>query len=702
MRRQVNGLRGLAVFAALLAMGAAPAAPSYLGIERAIDGVREGLAAKGAAPQPNAPGWSAFFDALKAELAAYGAATTEDARLRSLGRLHGMSGALRGVSWAPAAGVREALREWLAPRVKLAWAGRRLVDSVNQLPATPNPATVGNRDRWVKFVGDDLGEALRTYEGAQTVRDRRAALTRVYGALNSLQGGNQSHPWGPSQALQSALDDLFNRPNFDVTADPSALSPALNTNIVESGPIEFKGNLSYVMAGPKLAFGLMPSDEGIAFYNTQALSTVTPIRGFQQQLAADRQGKKAAKLYQFAATSRDSSQLTITAILRPSGLAVAPGYLHNITATVNSSPIEGKGLGRFVAALVGLDQGKITNKVYQAAIGKIVQGVVQGASELGQIKAAQGAAQRNAQLSRALVGNDTLRVKNLEITGLSLRSRPEYALVGGTLRWLGAAEQVGADAPRPPSLASYEPGLTADIHLASVATNMARGYLQTPQSQEAENLLIVTRKVPPGAPAGQGVSTTPNADFAAFNRAIEETKAADDPGVMAIRVKRPGHSPEFSADRDGLLVALVHDFQIEVAAPPNAARGGLAGPPAKIYRITAPTAEFSLSIKVTPPSAGAGGEAHISGRVEAFDPGPGAQVYAILDDESKPTPLPAFTNAVALNVAAGKIKGRPFDVPLGVGAIPGYNLTKVSALDPSGWLRVVLTPNGQPLRVAAH
>ncbi len=672
-----------------IALLGADAAPSYLGVERAIEGVRSDWAKAGTTPQPNAPGWNAFFDAVTAEFARYGAARTEDDRLRSLGRLHQLSTALQGVSWGPGARVHEALREWLQPRVRLAWAGRQLTDSVSG----------GNRDGWVRFVGSDLADAMGSYEGATTVRDRQAALKRVYAALNALQSGNQARPWTPSLTLQAALSALFNRPNLDVTADAAALSPALNTNVVESGPIEFKGNLSYVTAGPKIAFGLLPSDEGIAFYNTQALTTVTPIRGFQQQLASDPKGKKAAKLYQFSATSFDSSQLTITAILRPSGLAVAPGYLHNIAATVNSTPIAGKGFGRLIASLVGLNQGKITNKVYQAAIGKIVDGVVQGAAELGQIKAAQAAAQKNAQLSRALVGNNTLQIRNIAITGLSLRSRPEYALVGGTLLWPGAGEQVGADTPQPPTLAGYQPGVTADIHLTSVMTNLARGFLQSPDAQATRNLMIVTRKVPPGAPPGQGIVATRNADFASFNKAIQETSAAKDPKVLALRVKRPGRSPEFAADRNGQIVAIVHDFLIEV---PNVGGGGggLAGPAARIYRITAPAAEITLSFKVAPPAPGQ--PLHFSGRVEAFDPGPDAQVFAIREDETKANPLPAFINRIALNLFAGKLKGQPIDVPLGLGALPGYTLTDVSALDPSGWIRVVLYPNGQPLRVAAQ
>ena len=692
MRNRGTWLWGMA---ALALIGAAPAAPSYLGIDRTIEKVRADWTKPGAAPQPNAPGWNAFFDAVRGDLAAYGAAKTDDDRLKFLGRLYQESAALAGVSWAPAGEVREGLRSWLRPRVKLAWAERHLTDAVKALPPAADDAAKGNRDRWVGFVQNDLGTALQSYEGAGTVKERQEALKQVYAALHALDEGNKARPWGYSLALKAALDDLYNRPNLDATADVASLSPALNTNIVTSGPIDFKGQRSYVTAGPKTGFGLLPSGDGILFYNSQALTNVTPISGYQQQVASDPKGKRAAKLYQFNATSTDHAELTITAILRPSGVAVAPSYRHNVAAAVSSNPIQGKGLGRAVASVVGLNQGKITDKVYEASVGKIVQGVADGAAELGQIKAAEGAAQKNAQLANVLVGNNTARVKDVEITGLSLASRTEGAVIGGTVRWLGAPEQVGADAPQPPALETYQGGVTADIHLSSILTNLARGYIQSPNVQGVENLLIVTKKLPPGAPPAEGIATTRNADYATFLKAAEESAAANDPKVLAVRVKRPGRSPEFAADKDGHLVAIVHDFLLEVPAPASAARGGLAGPAARIYRITAPDAEFDIEFHVEPVTPS--GPLRLAGKIVGFDPGPKAQVYALNASETEATPLPAFTNSLVLSVFGNKLKGQPIDVPLGNLNLPGFALTGVSPLDPSGWIRFNLMPNGAPV-----
>ncbi len=95
-----------------------------------------------------------------------------------------------------------------------------------------------------------------------------------------------------------------------------------------------KGYVSQVTAGPKTGFGLLPSDDGIAFFNSQLFTSVTPVQDFQNQIASDAQGQRAAKLYHFDATSYDWAELTITTVLRDSGLQIAPSYRHNINAAI--------------------------------------------------------------------------------------------------------------------------------------------------------------------------------------------------------------------------------------------------------------------------------------------------------------------------------------------------------------------------------
>lgn len=673
-----------------VALGAAPATPTYTSIDAKIARVQQAWAAPGATPDPNAPGWNGLFDVVRKELVAYTNAKTEDDGLRALGRLYQISNALNATAWAPAAEIRNELRAWLRPRVALAWASRQLVQSVNGLPAASDAGAQGNRERWVQFVGSDLGNALRDYEGASEVRNRRAALGRVQAALNSLQANNQSSPWGPSIQLQTALNDLFNAPNLQATADAAVVSPRLANYVVESGPITRNGQTAYVTAGPFLGFGLMASDDGIMFYNRQALSSVTPINGFQQQVSRDPQGQRAAKLYQFGATSTDQSVLTVIAVLRPSGIQLFPQSTHNTNATVGSSPQPGKGFPRAIASLIGLNQYKITQKVHEGAIGQIRQQVDQGSREEAAERTAVRAAQTNAQLRNVFVGPNTLAVKDFEVDALRLRSRPEFVIVDGLVKWRGGPNQAGADSPRPSQFLAANSGVSTDVHLPSVATNLAAGYFTTPQLQGVTNVMVQTKDVPPGTPPAQAAQVTQNADFPTFSKAVQDAQAANNPKVQALRLRRPGRAPEFSSDRDGNLVALVYDFALEVPAPPGSAKGGFGTPPAKIYRFEAPNAEFIVSLKMSPDPAG--GPARLVARVENFDPGPGNRVIAINDNEDQGVPMNGLAANFAFLAFANRLRGQSFDAPIDRLKLPGFALSTVSPIDPTGWMRVVLTP----------
>jgi hypothetical protein len=686
-RRNVWGFL-LAMGSLGIGLGAAPAAPSYHAVERSIDAIRKSWSQPGAPAQPNAAGWNAFFDALRDELRQYSTAPTENDRLVSLNRIYQFSVALRGTAWRSGQELREELRTWLRPRVRLAWAERRLVESVRGLAPPATSAARSNRERWISFIDNDLGAALRQYDAATTVLQRQVALKRVYAALNALQAKNRTSPWVPSAQLEAALSDLYNLPNLDISADVATLAPALSADVVQTGPIEHKGYISMVTAGPKTGFGLLPSDDGIAFYNKQMSASATPIWDFQNQMQRDPRGRRATKLYQFTATSYDTSEVTAVAVLRPSGLSVLPLQSHSTDAVITSFKQPGKGFARFVAAAIGFNQPKITQKVYEGAIGQIRQNVVTEGAEVAQEKSAQATAQKNAQLARFLIGGDALAFRNLLITGLSLRSLPTNALIGGKLQWQGAQEQVGADAVQPAKLAAPDPGVSADLHLSSILTSLTRGYLQSDAVRGLENLMIVTRKVPPNAPPRQGIEVARNADFGTFLKAVDAAQAANDPKVLAVRIKRPGRSPEFAADANGFLVALVHDFLIEIPVPPSARAGSFASPPARVYRITAPDAEFVISFKVTPQTQTA--PIRLAGRIEGFDPGPGATVYAINEDESKAQPLTAFTSTFVLGIFRAKIQGQPIDFPLSNLQLRGFAINNVLPLDPSGWIRVNL------------
>ena len=565
---------GMGVVSAVSA--AAPATPSYQGVEQTIETIHQAWSKPGARPQPNRPGWDALFDSVLNDLRSYTKAENETERLAALDHLYQISGAISAVAWQPAASLRDEVREWLRPRVRLAWARRRLSETVQALPATSDPNVQANRARWVDFVRNDLGKALREYDAAATVAQRRAALARIHESLDSLKQRNKQRPWWPSSELEAAVNDLFNRPNIDVSADANTVAPLFNANLVETGPVLRKGYLSQVTAGPKTGFGLLPSNDGIAFYNSQLYTTVTPIWDFQNQVASNPQGQRAIKLYQFSATTYDWAELTITTVLKSSGLEISPSYRHSIDAGIGAAPTEGGGLGRAIASLIGMNQERIRAKVYEGSIGEFRQRIPVEAQEEGAERIAAQTATRNADLRLlGLLGNGALAIRDFLITQLSMRSQPAGVSVGGVLQWQGAPGQAGADAPLPQKMATIEPGIAAGVHLGSLLTSLAAGAYQREQVQSVQNLMIAIRDVPPGTPPREAVTVTKNVDFATFAKAVEDSRKPmpGTPKAAVLRITRPQRVPEFSADARGFLVAMIHDLQIEVPAPGRGSQG---------------------------------------------------------------------------------------------------------------------------------
>ncbi len=711
MRRRTVNFFLIATCSAGVAAGAAPqirdggppppnasrAAASYHAVTHAIQEATRPWDQEGATAPPSAPGWRAFFDALKGELATYSSAADDNARLASLGRLHQMDMALWGVAWGPAVRVRSALDEWLTPRVRIAWAERRLFDFVDG-HGNDSPGSTEHSKLWKKFIDDDLGTALAAYEGAKTVQARRAALKRLTGVLASLRRNNQSVAWTYSYELQAAVDSLYNLPNLDVSADVYSVSPFLSNNVVMPEIVHRGGYNSTVTPGPKTGFGLISSDEGIAFYNSQLGSTYTPVTDFQQQLQQDPRGRKLAKLYTFSAQTFDTPNVTVTAIIRPSsGLSLFPASGHAVRAAFEAYPNPGKGLARGVLAIIGLNREKLTQKVGQQALPKMAAGVVEGANEEAWSRIPGAEAEQNAKLRKVLVGNNTAVIKDYRITDLSLRSRPENALVSGRVGAAAAPDAIGADMPQPSTLVVPSAGVSVDVHLGSALSNVMAGILESDEVKGVDNVMIVTKAVQPGAPPKEGVTIGKNVDFATFLEKIAEARAAKNPNVTAIRIKKPSVPPEFAADERGYLVILVKDFQMDVPAPPGAENGGILGAKARVLRFLVPTAEFVLSYKV-PPTDGTP-PTELDAKVEDFVHSTNSKVQTLFDDESKPTTMGPFQANLALLGFKNKLQQVPIKVPLTTINIPGFNLTGISPLDPSGWMRVVLTPNGQPVNL---
>lgn len=679
-------------------LSAAPAPSTYANVERAIQDVTDAWSRPDGPQDPNAPGWGLFFDAIRAQLRAYTDAQTPEDRLPPLNQLYRMSAALEVVAWQPAQTIREELRSWLRPRVRLAWAERHINERLANLPPTDDPNVQANRARWSSFVAEDLGKALKEYQTAGTVGQRSDALKEIHRTLGSLSERNAAQPWQPAAELQDAVNGLFNQPNLDITADVSIVQPFLDSNLVTSGPVYRKGYWSQVTAGPKTGFGLMYSDQGIAFYNSQALQSTTPIHDFQQQVASDPQGQRAAKMYQFSATSFDWAEQTIYALLSPQGLSLTPAATHNVNVQVCSAPQPGGGLTRAIAGLVGFSQDRINSEVYQNALPEFQQRIPREAQEEAEERIAVELAQRNADIRRFLVGDNILAIQDFLVSGLTMQSRPEAVYVGGLLQPRDGQAQRGADAPQPTRLAAPDSGLTADIHVGSVLTGAADALFRRPEVQQVENIMIVTHDVPADAPPAEAVTITRNVDFPTYMKAVDEARAANNPKVQAIRIRRPSQPPEFAADARGFLVALVNDVEIDVPAPDPNSQGGSAVGNAKILRVRLPRTEIALSYAITPRAADS---YHVNAKVEDITVPPNSEVLAINESEAEARALNRFSGALVITTVLARLRSQPIDTEINNVRIPGLAISSISPVDPSGWMRINLVRTAEPMPVPA-
>jgi len=118
----VLGISGSMGWAVREAAGqAAPAPPTYIGVERTIDSIRQAWSRPGARPEPNADGWNSLFNTLLEQLQAYAGAEDEAGRLTALNRVSAIQAALETVAWPPAATLRPRCASGCGPGP--AWPG---------------------------------------------------------------------------------------------------------------------------------------------------------------------------------------------------------------------------------------------------------------------------------------------------------------------------------------------------------------------------------------------------------------------------------------------------------------------------------------------------------------------------------------------------------------------------------------------------
>ncbi len=687
---RLTRIGSLAIATAFL-MGASPAPPTYQGVQRAVDASLKVLSDGGPAYQPAVVQWTTYFEGLENDLKACSAASTTQARSESFGKLRQKSAELAASNWPAARHVAEELNAWLSPRLTLAAWEDYLIYSIAALPPAKSPEQESGRKGWVSFVRDELDSAMSQFESAPTVIARAQARDRLEFLIDSLTERLHDKAWAPGVSLSQSLGSLYRQPNVVVRADLSTVAPLFNHDVAVTGEVDYKGQRSFVTAGARTGFGLENRDDGIGFINSQLMTSITPVSGFNEEMAArDARAARATQMYYFSATTRDDSELTIHTVLKPTGLVIWPSYKHNVNASIDAAPVQGGGGKRLVASLIGMNRQAIVEKVYEGAIGPIRQNVDQDAMELGTIKTNEAAAERNAALSKYLPGNGSVVVGDVVLQEAAFRSRSNYVEAAGRIQPATEAPHRGATAPMPADLNTVESGVVAVVNLPTVLTNVVPHIVHS-RYGDVQNLMIIVKPVPPGTPPKEGIKIQTNVDYASYLKAVEEVSASGAAKATAIRIIVPKRLPEFAADAKGNLAILVHDLAVEFPAPKQkGAFQNLLGSEAKVYRLTSPLAEFAFDFEASP-DAPTGG-LHVKAKLVDFDAGEKAQILAINDDETKGKPLTAISKGLILQGFELALQAKPIDT-----SVPRFTnkveLREASKLDPTGWMKVVVTPN---------
>lgn len=696
---KVGTLRGIVMsacgcFLVAITAGSSPAPHSYVHADQSLGKARAEL--KSASTQPEvARVWEEKLTGLEADLAAFAKAVAVTDRAEIAGRLQRQSAEFAASPWAPAQAIAAEINTWLNPRLALIAAEDRLLKSIAALPPTDKPEVSEHRSGWVKFISEELDPALAAFESAPTVIKRAQARDRVEFLLDRLIDRLKSSPWNPGITVQGGLIELYRQSNVVVRADSATVFPLFATEVVTSGPVDFKGHRSYVTKGAYLGFALENRDDGIGFTNSQMLTSITPVNDFNQEMSQrDARAARATELYYFSATTRDDSQLTIHTLLSPAGLKIWPSYVHNVNASIDAAPTAGAGGKRIIASLVGMNRQRIVQKVYEGAIGPIRQNVDADAMELGSIRTSEAAAERNAQLAKFLPGDGSVRLGDYSLAQAGFRSRSNYVEAYGIAQTSPQSLHRGALAPAPASQQTVENGVVALVDLGAVLTNVIPHLIES-KFGDVENFMLVIK---PQSEADKGLTIKKNVAFEEYSKTLNELTEGASPSGIAIRVRVPKRKPEFTTDRRGNLSILVHDLDVEVPAPKS--KGllkSVLGPEARIYRITSPLAEFDLDFKLEP--AGDGG-LKVNAKVVDFDAGEKAKIAAIQYVEDEGKDLTSLSKSAILQGFQLALQAKPIDTTI-ARMTDRVTLREASKLDPSGWLRVVLTPAPDALRPAA-
>ncbi|MBI1325357.1 hypothetical protein GC170_19505 [bacterium] len=614
-----------------------------------------------------------------------------DARLNAYATLQ--ADAAQWAAWAGydpvAADVANALNRWIEPRLRSVQYAISARDTI----ARGDYWLTDDHRRLYSEVAVPLVDALEDYEAATTAAQRFDSREKVRDLLAQARTRLQTTPWPDAQAILDTITSRWESPNMIVTVAAEGLRPMLDRGIVTPDPVFYKGRTSYVTPRERYGYGLIPSTDAISFYIRQAMTSVTPVTDFEQQVEANRGGRILTRAYALGNTIQNDSLLTMSFAIRPSGVAMAPSYQNNARPNLSVTPRQGGGITRAFMGMAGMDRQAIANQIYSRSIGQIQSETETSSLELGQMRANEAAAQLNGAIMPYRRGPNAFSYSKFLIDRVLTRTEPSHIHAEARLAYefpgLDTIGPIDAVPPVDPVDARY---VTTAIHIPNLLENIAANYLAELASRGPTTIGFMPDKDSDGV-----LEIEINGDDLHFRSALEENLriskqpegAAMTPGtpLAAITLGDRKIVPHFTVSDKGNLVMLLRDVRVDVASPAltllSAGRFGSA------IRIDAPSAEVEIEfVKI---AATSDQPERLALKVLTVMLDPKAKIFTFEEPGKDPKEVSLLRKIGLVSAATAVMTSRPFDLPLDSLRLGDrVRVVSVDRLGALGWFQFVI------------
>lgn len=600
-------------------------------------------------------------------------------------------------AWAthdPAANdVATALNHWIAPRLKAVEYAISARDAIAR-----NEAWVTDEHRLIyKELVQSLTTALEQYESADKTGLRIDAREKIRDLVEQLSKRLKNTQWPDAEQIIATIKSRWESPNILITVSAEGLRPLLDREIVKKESILFKGRTSYVTPRERQGYGLIPSDDAIAFYISQAMTSVTPVTDFEDQVKSNNGGRILSKAYALENTIQNDSVVTTSFAIRPTGIAMSPANQNNVRPNLGIAPKSGGGFSRAIMGMAGMNQQKIINEIYSKSIGQIQSEAEISSKELGELRANEAANKLNVAMKPYRRSDNAMAYDKVVVERIQVRTEPTHIHAQARLLYdRPGHESIGPIDVVPPIDPVDQRYITAAIHIPNLMENLAANFFEELSSRGTTTIAFLPDNNGDGA-AEVEIQSGQDLLQLAIGESLRITKqpkgARLNPGspFAALTISEKKLVPHFTMDDKGHLVMMFKAFKMDIASPSLTilSEGRMGG----AVRIDSPGAELDMEIINLPATVNQ--QERLALKVHSFQLDPRSKIYAYSEPGKEPSELSAFRKAAVLAGASAFLSSKPIDLPLDALKIGDkVSVVKVSPLGKTGWYQFVINADG--------